>query len=69
MRIHASITLERVLDAVERQETALDNPGFCLACGTEREGCEPDACGYECDHCGERKVFGASEILLNIIDY
>ena len=29
--IHHSITAERVTEAVERQFTSLDNPGFCLS--------------------------------------
>ena len=63
MRIHPSITPERVMDAVKRRETDLENPGFCLACGEEQEGCEPDACNYQCESCGEYQVFGAEEIL------
>ena len=50
--------------AIERQMFGLDNPGFCLSCGEEQEGCEPDARGYECESCGERKVYGAEEVLL-----
>lgn len=43
---------------------AHDNLGFCLACGAEAHGVEPDARGYECEACGAAKVFGAEEILL-----
>ena len=41
-----------------------DNSGFCIACGAESCGVEPDARGYECDECGELKVYGAEELLL-----
>ncbi len=49
MKVHHSITAERVQEAVERAERAaasLDDPGFCVACGAETEGVEPDACKY-----------------------
>jgi hypothetical protein len=62
--IHPSITLERVMEAVERYNTTLDNPGFCLACGADADGVEPDARGYECEICGAAKVYGAEELLL-----
>lgn len=62
--IHKSITCERVMDAVEREMTSLDNPGFCLSCGEEAEGVEPDARYYECESCGIQAVFGASEMLI-----
>jgi len=61
---HHSITLARVMDAAEREMFGLDNPGFCLACGNEQEGCEPDARNYECESCGDKQVFGAAELLL-----
>jgi hypothetical protein len=64
MKKHVSVTVERVSNAVERNLFGMDNPGFCLACGNEQEGCEPDAARYECEDCGERAVYGASEILL-----
>lgn len=67
MRIHPSLTADRVGEAVERQMTTLDNPGFCTACGEEANGCEPDARGYECEFCGERKVYGASELLISLV--
>jgi hypothetical protein len=41
-----------------------DDTGFCLDCGNEQSGCEPDARNYECDDCGKRMVFGAAEILM-----
>ena len=40
---HKSLTDEVIADAVEREMTTLDNPGFCLVCGVETEGVEPDA--------------------------
>ena len=64
--IHPSITAERVAAAVERRLTSLDNPGFCLACGEEAEGCEPDARQYPCESCGADAVYGAEEILIAI---
>jgi hypothetical protein len=63
-KIHSCVTLERIMDAVERRETSLDNPGFCIACGEEQDGCEPDARGYLCESCGKHKVYGAEELLL-----
>jgi hypothetical protein len=67
MKIHPSITVERVLEAVKRQETSLDDPGFCIACGEDAEGCEPDAQRNKCEHCGERRVYGASWLLMGMI--
>ena len=61
---HASITAERVMEAAEREMTTLDNPGFCLICGAEAEGCEPDAREYTCESCGAPHVYGAQEIML-----
>jgi hypothetical protein len=63
---HPSITAERILDAVERHNTSLDNPGFCLACGAEAHGVEPDARRYECEACGARQVYGAEELLISL---
>ncbi len=58
------LDLERVMDAVERQTFGTDNPGFCLACGEETDGCEPDARKYECPSCGAMEVYGAEECLM-----
>lgn len=46
---------------LEMQE---DHMGLCIACGAERDCCEPDARNYECEVCGEKKVFGAEELLM-----
>ncbi len=63
---HPSITVERVMEAAQREMFELDNPGFCLICGEEAEGCEPDARNYKCESCGAEQVFGAEEIILSI---
>lgn len=64
MKIHESITAERVMEAVQLRDSSLENPGFCIACGADHDECEPDARNYECYECGERKVFGAEELLM-----
>lgn len=63
MKMHKSITEERVVELVEQQLHGLENPGICLACGAEADGCEPDAREYLCEECNERQVYGAQEIL------
>lgn len=66
MKVHESVTIDRVVEAVHRHNTGLDNPGFCVACGEEAEGVEPDARNYRCDCCGASKVFGAEELLIRM---
>jgi hypothetical protein len=58
----AKVTLEQVLEAVESG----NNLGFCLACGGEAYGVEPDAQRYTCEACGEPKVYGAEELLIRM---
>jgi len=65
-KAHPSITFERIMEAVERSQTGLDNPGFCCGCGCEVEGVEPDARRYECEECGEKRVYGAEELALMV---
>ena len=53
------------LDSYEElRELSDDYYGFCTACGNYQEGCEPDAQGYECEECGEPKVYGLEELAL-----
>ncbi len=56
------IEIAAVMAAVERD----DCTGFCIACGEEQSGCEPDARRVECESCGEPKVYGAEELLFRI---
>lgn len=64
--IHKNITSETILEAVQRSQTSLDNPGFCIGCGAEADSCEPDARKLECEACGAHLVYGAEELLLAI---
>ena len=48
----------------ELESADSDYIGFCVNCGAEREGCEPDARRYECEECGENRVYGASELFI-----
>jgi predicted RNA-binding Zn-ribbon protein involved in translation (DUF1610 family) len=66
MKPHRSITKTRIIEACDRYHRTLDNPGFCLACGLEVDGVEPDARRYECESCGERQVYGAEELLMRL---
>ena len=61
---HKSITEKRVLDATARRMKSLDDPGFCLACGAEAHGVEPDAREYTCESCGQPSVYGTEELIL-----
>jgi hypothetical protein len=63
-KIHPSITEDRIVEALERASRTLDNPGFCLACGEDADGCEPDMRRGECEACGARAVYGAEEVLI-----
>ncbi len=67
MKLHASITLDRVAEAVERHMTTLDDPGFCTECGFEAAGVEPDAEGCECESCGANAVQDADNLLIQLM--
>lgn len=56
----SKLDLAEVMAAVQ----ADDNLGFCLACGAQADGVEPDAREYECDACGAEQVYGAEEVLM-----
>jgi hypothetical protein len=60
MKIHSSITIERVIEAIEADHYA----GFCIICGEESGSVEPDAREYLCASCDERAVYGAEELLV-----
>lgn len=54
------IEFARVEEAIRDDGTV----GFCLSCGEEAYGVEPDARGYKCESCDALKVYGAEEVLL-----
>jgi hypothetical protein len=60
MRTHKSITQDRVIEAIESG----DYIGFCIDCGEDQEGVDPDAERYECESCGAEAVYGAEQLLL-----
>jgi hypothetical protein len=41
-----------------------ENIGWCLACGTDANGVEPDARKYTCEECNKPKVYGLEELLM-----
>lgn len=59
MKIHKSINIEKVMEAVEMD----DMLGFCAECGAEACCVEPDARNRKCEACGRNSVFGAEEFL------
>jgi hypothetical protein len=63
IRIHRRVTIARVVAAIERAARTTENPGFCLACGMDVDGVEPDARGDRCESCGAPRVYGAEEVL------
>ena len=67
MKLHQDLTLDRITDAVERRFHSLDDPGFCIACGAEVDGVEPDAERYRCEVCGNMAVYGAEELLIYLV--
>jgi len=64
--IDATKFRRRVSAAVKRSNESGESPGFCLNCGDEVSGVEPDARDYKCESCGERQVAGAEEILFGM---
>lgn len=67
MTVHPSITPDRVCAAVEARMTTLDNPGFCLECGEDAMGVEPDARKLQCEMCLAEAVYGADELLISMV--
>ncbi len=58
------ITDEVIADAVADHD--MSDLGYCLICGCEAGGVEPDARNYTCESCGAEQVFGAQELLMAI---
>jgi hypothetical protein len=45
-------------------EMCKDSGGFCLKCGIEVYGIEPDARRYTCEECDTPNVYGIEELLM-----
>lgn len=56
------LTVDDLLEAAQDDEYK----GYCVACGAEHYGIEPDARRYKCEECGQHKVYGAEEMLLMV---
>lgn len=54
------IPTPRLLEVLASDECV----GFCLSCGAEEEGVEPDAENYKCHTCGAMDVYGAEQVLI-----
>ena len=64
MTVSKKVSRSKLLkDAMEAME-ADEYIGFCTACGEQADEVEPDAREYECESCGECKVYGAEELVL-----
>jgi len=52
--------------SAKQMETIMFNSGtgWCLHCGEEVDGVEPDARRYVCETCGLPKVYGIEELMM-----
>ena len=64
MKLHETLTKDRIEEAYASSMLDLSSPGFCVDCGEEADGVEPDATKYRCESCGARAVYGAEELLM-----
>jgi hypothetical protein len=60
----AGLNAEDLMAAFAESTFGMGSTGFCLACGEQQDGCEPDAEGYECEGCGEKMVVGAETVMV-----
>ena len=65
--LHESITIERVEEACRESMFGMEYPGFCLECGADADGVEPDAVGYVCHECGAHAVMGAKYVAMHMV--
>ena len=63
MKLPNGLTLEKIVEFASEDR----NAGFCMKCGEQADGVEPDARGYECESCGSPSVYGAEELLIMLV--
>lgn len=59
IREYAELNVDQIVAAVESDSFV----GFCVLCGEEAYGVEPDAAGYPCSSCHGLGVYGAEELI------
>ena len=52
----------RLSDVINADDECI---GFCVDCGCDSEGCEPDLCRGKCPSCGQHQLYGIQQIMLN----
>ena len=58
-KVHEAVTIEAVMALAHEDDCG----GFCISCGEEAAGVEPDAAEYTCEACGAAAVYGCEELL------
>jgi len=58
------MNIDELLDMAMEACEANDYIGYCIKCGAEHYGIEPDARKYKCEECGKNTVYGAQEIII-----
>lgn len=58
------LNYKKVHAAALKAMKGLSSPGFCVACGKEHKGVEPDGRKYPCAKCGGLSVYGAEELMM-----
>lgn len=62
--VSRNITVEMVEDALESSVFDTDYISYCILCGAEHQGFEPDTRGAICDHCNDEAVYSVEELVL-----
>ena len=61
--IYSKKQIDRIIGVTVTTEEAYDDTnGFCLNCGEEAYGIEPDAHEYTCSLCNKNTVYGIQEL-------
>lgn len=55
---------KRMFKVTEEQMLTDRDMGYCIYCGEEAYGVEPDARRYVCDACDKPGVYGLEELLM-----
>jgi hypothetical protein len=67
VKIHPSITEDRIMAAVDDHLLGNSNTGFCIKCGADHMECKPNAEKYHCEVCKTCNVYGAEQLMIMTI--